>query len=173
MTSNVQSHCTHTTHTHTHTQPSSFHSLFQVFSFCFLALQIQDKTPLQFSFQHLMLYNTFHSSSLFLLTASCWHTVYLLCATVFMLHSLVIHFIYIFFPVHSLAGHFMCLLCGSFSCSPISSIFCVVHSSWDSLTPISTIFIAVHALMRSILSIFLGVHFLSLHSIYLLCTSFS
>jgi hypothetical protein len=124
------------------------------------------QSPIVDFFQYLMPYNTFHSSSLFLLTASCWHTIYLLCATFFMLHSLVIHFIYIFFPVH-------CLLCGSFSCSPISSIFCVVHSSWDSLTPISTIFIAVHALMRSILSIVLAVHFLSLHSIYLLCTSFS
>jgi hypothetical protein len=132
-----------------------------------------------------MLYNTFHSSSLFLLTASCWHTVYLLCATVFMLHSLVIHFIYIFFPVHSLDGHFMCLLCGSFSCPPfhLSSVWFIplgtldphfnyLHCSSCSYAPFylsSWQFI----FLPSILSIFLAVHFLALHSVYLLCSSFS
>jgi hypothetical protein len=111
-----------------------------------------------------MPYNTFHSSSLFLLTASCWHTIYLLCANFFMLHSLVIHFIYIFFPVH-------CLLCGSFSCPPfhLSSVWFIPLGSWPPFHVSSLRFI----LLCSILSIFLAVHFLVLHSIYLLCSSFS
>lgn len=104
-----------------------------------------------------MLYYTFHSSSLFLWTASCWHTIYLLCATLFMLHSLVIHFICIFFPVHSLAGHFMCLLCGSFSCPPfhLSSVWFIPLGTLDpdfnyllcsscSYAPFYLIFSAVH-----------------------------
>lgn len=106
-----------------------------------------------------MLYNTFHSSSLFLLTASCWHTVYLLCATVFMLHSLVIHFIYIFFPVHSLDGHFMCLLCGSFSCPPFH-----LSSVW--FIPLGTLDPHFNYLHCSSCSC-------ALHFIYLLGSSFS
>ncbi len=127
-----------------------------------------------------MPYNTFHSSSLFLLTASCWHTIYLLCATFFMLHSLVIHFIYIFFPVH-------CLLCGSFSCPPfhLSSVWFIPLGSWPPFHVSSLRFIPLGSwppfhvsslqfiLLCSILSIFLAVHFLVLHSIYLLCSSFS
>jgi hypothetical protein len=115
-----------------------------------------------------MPYNTFHSSSLFLLTASCWHTIYLLCATFFMLHSLVIHFIYIFFPVH-------CLLCGSFSCPPfhLSSVWFIPLGSWPPFHVSSLRFIPLGSwppfhvssfqfiLLCSILSIFLAVHFLS------------
>jgi hypothetical protein len=123
-----------------------------------------------------MLYNTFHSSSLFLWTASCWHTIYLLCATLFMVHSLVIHFIYIFFPVHSLDLHFLlAILC----------IFFVVHSLVPhfiyllcgsfrlTLDPHFNYLLCSSCSLCSILSIFLAVHFLALHSIYLLCSSFS
>jgi hypothetical protein len=122
-----------------------------------------------------MLYNTFHSSSLFLLTASCWHTIYLLCATLFMLHSLIIHFIYIFFPVHSLAGHFMCLLCGSFSCPPfhLSSVWFIPLGTLDphfnyllcSSCSYAPFYLSSwqFIFLLSILSIFFAVHSLDLH----------
>ncbi len=144
MTSNVQSHCTHTTHTHT--EPSSFHSLFQVFSFCFLALQIQDKTHCSFLFNIWcyiipsiqVLYSCGQlaagtPSIYFVPLCSC----FILSSSILSVSSfqfiLLLAILCVFFVVHSLVPHFIYLLCGSFLLGL--------------LTLISTIFFAVHALM--------------------------